>query len=820
MPNHKWEAEWIWEKGHGQQKNSYCYFKKSFIIPDRIKSGRIWVSADSRYKLHVNEFYVGRGPAPCDPRFWQDYDIWDITKFLKTGKNYIYALVHYYGEKNHLGVPNRGGFILQAVVQDKKNNEVVVKTDSTWQVRQSRAWEKNAPVITEQLGFQEIYNAANTTGRWENASSLGRPPVKYWPLMRERDIPYLEEQQVFPENIIETGEITAKNISYKKIAENIMQEPHQKNSGDHICNAGAVLKNNDLYALVKPVKNRDLYIIIDFGKEIVGYPRIILEGGKGTILDIGYSEILLENNILNTYSEKRRIKYADRYILKDGIQTWESSFNRKGFRYLQITVRNQKKPLKLFSVSCLTLKYPVRKNGSFRCSDELLNRIWSIGKYTLQLCMLDAYIDCPWREQGQYSGDASVQMAVNYYLFGDALLARRCLRQLILSQRPDGMINSRYPSGHEDILSDFCLLWISALQNYFIFTGDKALLGELFPKIKIMVKGFKKYLSEENLLTDVPFRTFIDWADMDDDGKIIYYKRAGWKESGQIAALNCFFYKALIDASEIASVLGRENEKIEYAEIAMKIKKAINDYFWDEQKRVYKNFRKTEVKRESIISQQTNFLAILYGIAEKKKRKRILSYILDDNNKVIKAQPYFLYYGLQVMSLCRKYDTALNLIRHYWGSMIKAGATSFWEKLYGMDPTRSRCHAWATAGNYYMASEILGIKPLAPGLGEILIEPKITGLEWAEGAIPGPHGKIQVKWINKKSRFFLELIIPPGSTACLKFPAAMRSASINIISVCKKNKTLKKNNSINCTGDKSISLSAGKYKIKCFKKNL
>ena len=68
--------------------------------------------------------------------------------------------------------------------------------------------------------------------------------------------------------------------------------------------------------------------------------------------------------------------------------------------------------------------YPVETEaGDFQCSDALLQKIWEVGRYTTELCMDDGFMDCPWRERGQWLGDARVEALVAAYAFGDTRLA-------------------------------------------------------------------------------------------------------------------------------------------------------------------------------------------------------------------------------------------------------------------------------------------------------------------------------------------------------------------------------------------------------------
>ena len=134
---------------------------------------------------------------------------------------------------------------------------------------------------------------------------------------------------------------------------------------------------------------------------------------------------------------------------------------------MRLTFGAATEPLKVGSVRGKERLYPATPAGRFRCSDELLNRIWEAGARTLSLCMHDAYVDCPTREQRQWVADASLEALVNYAVFGDAALAARFLRQVAQAQRSDGRTPMCAPGDFSaaDFLSiaDFTLAWILAI---------------------------------------------------------------------------------------------------------------------------------------------------------------------------------------------------------------------------------------------------------------------------------------------------------------------------------------------------------------------
>ncbi|GAI36584.1 unnamed protein product, partial [marine sediment metagenome] len=262
------------------------------------------------------------------------------------------------------------------------------------------------------------------------------------------------------------------------------------------------------------------------------------------------------------------------------------------FRYMQVDIHNKSsEPLKIYSIGLNFSTYPVEYRGAFNCSDELLNQIWKVGRYTLQLCMEDAYEDCPFREQAQWMGDARVEALINYYTFGDTKLIARCLRQIGQSQLPQGITSGVYPLRWPNKIADYCLLWIISLWDYYQYTGDKHLVEELYPRIKRALAFFESHLDQYNLLSNVPDWTFIDWAELD--------------KRGEITALNCFYYKALIDASQMAQLLREKKEAMRYQKLAEKVKAAINSRLWLNDIGVYVDCRVGDVLSETI-SQHAN----------------------------------------------------------------------------------------------------------------------------------------------------------------------------------------------------------------------
>ena len=752
----QWKANWIWIKGKKKPKNFYLSIRKSFRLKEIPEKGTLYISADSRYKLYFNGNYIGRGPAKCDPAF-QYYDTYNITNKLRKGKNLIAVLVHHYGEETFSYLLGRGGFLCQLEVQHKNGQREIIVSDKTWKIKQKKSWNQDAPRTTVQMGYQEIYDAGKEMVSWQNLGFddsnwekpvvIGVPPIAPWKKMIPRDIPYLSEKEIYPQEITELGEcpqpIDLNNI--KNIAALMEKELHLPQNKNKIKGLKDILKKDKKFLEIKVSKNSNFYLLLDFGREVSGFPKIYLEGVSGGIVDFGYDEVLIDKRIhpARGGGSSSRIKYSDRYVMKNGYQEYEQAFTWRGFRYLQLVFRNCSKAIKLYGVSLNYYVYPAKYRGAFACSDPMLNKIWEVGRDTLQMCMHDSYEDCPWREQAQWWGDARVQGLVNYYCFGDKSLFKKGLRQIAESQvrRSDGLMQPFAPGGTYGssihlpmkVIPSFCLVWILSLYDYYLYTGDTQPIRGLYPNLKVLLKTFEDSLSKRNLTT-LSHWQFIDWAPLD--------------TKGENTALNCFLYEGLLKATEIALLNGDKAFAIRYQRLARRVKDGINKYLFSKTNGLYADgYYKGRQSRT--FSQQSNCLAVLFDIAPQEKQRTIINKILEAKDVIKITTPYFMFYFLSALLHIGKHTLVKDIIREKWGEMIGKGATTFWEDFAGIDAFHkggSLCHAWSACPTALLSQEILGVRPIEPGFKRVLVEPHFFNLAWAKGIIPTASGNIKVSW--------------------------------------------------------------------------
>lgn len=89
------QCKWIWTPGFDDAaaKGQFVLLRKTFSLAQLPTSKTLLhVSADTRYRLYLNQESIGFGPAKSYLARW-NYDTVDITPYLKVGVNVLAARV-------------------------------------------------------------------------------------------------------------------------------------------------------------------------------------------------------------------------------------------------------------------------------------------------------------------------------------------------------------------------------------------------------------------------------------------------------------------------------------------------------------------------------------------------------------------------------------------------------------------------------------------------------------------------------------------------------------------------------------------------------
>ena len=724
------EAKWIWDSGEINPRNYYLYVHRKFSLPNAIKQAKAYISAFAFAELYINGLHVDRVPTNPDPEY-QTYESIDLTPYLRTGANTIAALVYNAGEGLHHRMNARGGFFFQARIIDQKGKIIKLNSDKNWSVAQAVAWDTKTKHRQNDhtIGMRERYDARLAHVGWEQSSF----DHSNWKKAKEIGIPPLEPW-----------------------------------------NQNVVIKRERLfYELIKPVRSWSAngYKVYDFGKAITAFPRFTVNASKsGLAMSLGTGENLGYDSIPLM---KDNVNYTETYITKKGLQTWHP-LTWRGFRYYAI---KENVDLVIDDVSAIFRSFPVKKTGYFSCSDETLNKIWEIGRWSMQICAHDTWMDTPWREQTQYiAGDSRYMLRYSAYAFDPniKLLHDYNLLSGGFSQRHSakGAIRSRYPTGYHlgpkssTYIPDYQIEWILMLHEHFMYYKDTKLIRQLYPNLKSLLNYFEAYKSfERGLIGKVPGWVVLDHPDT--------YKM---DVDGENTAVNCLYYGALNAAVWIAkNIMDEKEQALDWDLKAQKIKKSIQKYLWSEKDNAYRDGFESDR-----ITQQTQVYAMNYGLVPEEQKKAVIKFI---KNKGRSCEQSFSYWLLNTLFSEGEAMWALNYIRKHWGKqMNRNDFNGAWFENWIPKLGRSKSHAWGAGPTALLIEKVLGVQPITPGWKEFQIKPNIGDLKWCKGLVPSIVGEISVSIKNKNEKGLqMNVLIPQNTVSKIYLPfKSLKHASIKI----------------------------------------
>ncbi|MBO3801896.1 MAG: alpha-L-rhamnosidase N-terminal domain-containing protein [Thermoproteota archaeon] len=525
-------------------------------------------------------------------------------------------------------------------------------------------------------------------------------------------------------------------------------------------NEEALMSLSEEFAVIKPT-GEDIELILDFGEEVFGYISFEVETSKDTILDWNFFETINENHEPKFTEGLNNVL---RYVTKEGFQGYKSIVKR-GFRYATLTIRKLDKPIRIRKIYCELSTFPVIQRGNFVSSDEVLNQIWRMCERTLKLCMDDTYMDCPTYEQTLWVGDARVEALVNYYVFGDTKLTKRSLLLAAKSLYRSSLPESQVPSGWQNILSTWSLLWILAVEEYFSYTKDKNFLKEIYPYVVTTLNNLKNFLNKESLLS-IEAWNMLDWAPMDTPNK------------GIVTHLNILTVEAYRRGAKLANILDDYSNAEKFLELSNTIRSAVTSKLWDEDNGGFIDSIHEDGSRSKTISVVTNALAVSYDCVTEEQMGILKKKLLDFPEDWVKpGSPYGMFFVLEALMKLGYHEKVVKEIKENWSYMLHSGPGTCWETF---KTTRSYCHGWSSGPLYFLSKLFTGVDILQLKDDKLLVEPKCLELSNVRGEIPSSYGRIAIAWNKEGDSFRFYIRIPKMIQTKVVLPAEV--STFNVVS--------------------------------------
>jgi Bacterial alpha-L-rhamnosidase C-terminal domain/Bacterial alpha-L-rhamnosidase 6 hairpin glycosidase domain len=427
--------------------------------------------------------------------------------------------------------------------------------------------------------------------------------------------------------------------------------------------------------------------------------------------------------------------------------------------------------------------------GTFTSSDPLLNSIWADsiktatdavvpGPLTVdslgRACAINlptVLVDGPDRDRCPYVIDQAVTgMTLLISTPADAGVLRDMLVWYAQNQEPGGGIPVGPLDGGQLVFADSGAYWIEDLYDYVLYTGDLALAQQLWPDlVELMDVWYPAQIGPAGLV--VNSLGPLDYGLIPRLGTVVSY-------------YNALYVRTLTLASDIAGWLNEPAAVATWRARIGPVASAFAGAFWDGEAHAFVDSTAGPV----VHPEDGNVFAILAGLAAPRQARSALDYLsyhdagpygatIADNDSwdgapwgdqaSQRVYPFISYFEVLARYEVGFDDSALALIRREWGNMAEQSST-MWETVgaSGTSPVGSNPswdHGWSSGAAPALTNEVLGIRPASPGFATFAAVPHPSGLSWARGAMPTPHGTITFSWTSTKSRFVATISSPvPG----------------------------------------------------------
>jgi len=702
------------EKHEGER---WVRFKKKFTAPEGVDNAVIRIDSYGICGIYLNGEFI---EASCG-RFRGRIFCIECTSKIKAGENELVLLSgdNYFEKLAKKLKDERGTWFSDAALEltmSCGDNIEAVVTDGTWECESDDGQ-------TKVNCFTQI-TAAEYDRYWRGAA-----------LYEER------RERKIPEAIAKTA-----GEDYVKYANDRLPE--------YVYPVGTVCED---------VPSSVTY---NFGRIYVGYTELEYDADKdGTVtLLFDYTEMPSDFDPGFRYPhiiERLSLEYP----IKKGHHVIMLPY-RRAYRYVRILFGDVTPKFTENGVRIRLSMMESRDVGYFRCPDELLNKAWEVGKYTLHVNKHQEYESCPRHEMKYFSGDGIVEALIDYYAFGDGRLVDASL----------GITENNINSGlMQDVLArnipltDYPAWRIIMVYNQHRYFNDTELVKRYFDELAKNIEWYVDKMNDKGIIYQYPIF----------GGP--FYETAGAMEFtcstarvGEKVMPNVLFCKALLCMTKLAKIVG-DDRAADYAQLADTVREGINKHLWNEELGAY-----VDTIDSNCVPQDGNAAALMFGIADKERAKRIMktleqknhspygSALLSEHREHTRGgdtviSPTTNGYEAEGRFLCGDADGAVDLIRRCYGTMLKKGAETFWEFTHNDADTRwiIPAHGWGGGCTYLMSAYILGIRPEKPGYEILRFEP-YGGFKSFRGVVPTPRGLVAVKCDTVEGHKAYALTLPKG----------------------------------------------------------
>lgn len=518
--------------------------------------------------------------------------------------------------------------------------------------------------------------------------------------------------------------------------------------------------------------------ILDFGQNLTGWIEFEAKNG----ISIQFGEIL-QNDCF--YNENYRTSTFGFSYKSDGIKRHiRPHFTFYGFRYAKIITDDE---IDMNNFEACLITSDMADTGFIETGHKKVNQLLSNIRWSLMDNFLDVPTDCPQRDERLgWTGDAQIFSGTALFNMDAIQFYHKYLHDMLCEQELDnGAVPNVIPTPKPKIenytLQDQLELGQQVIQmfknknicpwadaatvipwNVYQFSGDKELLREMYPNMKMWVDNAIEMDSSsgENYLLDSGFH-FADWLALD--------AKPGtpFGATDPYFVVSIYYYYSALLVSQVAGILELDDEE-KYKERSNLIRNAIREKY-------------VENGIVNVDTQTAYTLAVYFKILEDNEIQANVDKLVDkihsNNNKLqtgFVGTPFINFVLSQNGHVDLAYDLLLNEEYPGWLYEVNLGATTIWERWNSVleDGTISsegmnslNHYAYGSIGEW-IYREVCGLNQCTPGFKKVIIKPKLDKrLKYCKCSFQSVNGMYYVEWDMSDTTVKVIVDIPFGCEA-------------------------------------------------------
>ena len=761
QPKSPIQSSMIWTSTTLGEKGGYVVFRKNFEMNEIGTPALLQLFADSRYLLWINGQYVMRGPCRFNPKR-PEYDVVDIQNYLKKGNNVIVVLVHTYGNAiNGRIMKHAPGLAAGLEISGK----VVLRTDASWKTNDKtsylpspESWNTIPDIIDARIDQCEWTSTDFNDSSWQFAKPIDG---NQWGAMYPCELPLQKETELNNLRLLPTTEPLTSKLPIELFAGQEM--------------------------------------LIDFGTMAMAFTSMDLDADKGSQLTMKYALRYKNGKPAEMYGG------GNKYTANAGRQHFMTT-DQWGSHYM--LVRCETGRFKIHGVTITDRRYPFDRLGKFNSSDQILNKLWDMAIKTIEVTTDDGYGSDArerdeWIQDGSKPSYQTSRVATagpgkdGKPVFSDPRPLKNMLRHAAQLQLPNGQLLATFPTdrGPDDchyVIEDYACQWFEALKMYYDATGDREFVREMWPTAVAQLNYFLDRRTPRGLLLAREYSSF--------DNPLAYVTCEG-------ATINAYFYDALRVSSELASLIGENQQSIVYQRYTKELNAAFNKEFWNLKEKAYNSaFLNDKIYAPTVHAQ---LIPLHYGLVPENRKADVRKWFLanykndgmrhictnKDFEKMVDMKAgidmpvmyYWVFSELYRMNTELMDQEVINEIRRRWTPMVwfqqDAGTLSESFTDEKGEGASESCHNYGAMPAYFLSSYILGVRRIGTiNEKQLLIEPRLGDLTFAEGVVVTEFGAVPVSWkksADGKSLSF-KVSIPEGIKTEIRFPCSSEKSTLTL----------------------------------------